>query len=135
MVSDQFSSQQIEFKKSFMLCAPATKEGAESTTTSTTSTTIVCTQDVKQCPDGSIVVRDPLNGCQFERCPGACDVDQDRRVYSSFCVETGCQCLATGVVDPDPTCENGTVICLIDPCTGMPSTPVCNAGVCEAVPN
>ncbi len=29
---------------------------------------VVCTQDVKECPDGSFVSRDPNNNCQFEPC-------------------------------------------------------------------
>ena len=32
---------------------------------------IVCTADVKQCPDGSTVSRNPARGCAFEPCPGA----------------------------------------------------------------
>jgi hypothetical protein len=31
---------------------------------------IVCTADVKQCPDGSYVSRDPDRGCAFRPCPG-----------------------------------------------------------------
>jgi hypothetical protein len=33
--------------------------------------TIVCPADVKQCPDGSYVSRNPGNGCIFDPCPGA----------------------------------------------------------------
>ena len=29
----------------------------------------LCTQDVKLCPDGSYVARDPENSCQFGPCP------------------------------------------------------------------
>jgi len=32
---------------------------------------IVCAADVKQCPDGSYVSRNPANGCAFDACPGA----------------------------------------------------------------
>ena len=32
---------------------------------------IVCAADVKQCPDGSYVSRNPANGCAFDLCPGA----------------------------------------------------------------
>jgi hypothetical protein len=32
---------------------------------------IFCTADVKQCPDGSFVSRNPANGCAFDPCPGA----------------------------------------------------------------
>ncbi|KXK27314.1 MAG: hypothetical protein TR69_WS6001000189 [candidate division WS6 bacterium OLB20] len=31
---------------------------------------LVCPQDMKTCPDGSLVARDPNNGCQFQACPG-----------------------------------------------------------------
>lgn len=30
----------------------------------------LCTADVKQCPDGSFVARDPAKNCQFKPCPG-----------------------------------------------------------------
>jgi len=32
---------------------------------------IFCAADVKQCPDGSFVSRNPANGCAFDPCPGA----------------------------------------------------------------
>jgi len=32
---------------------------------------IFCTADVRQCPDGSFVSRNPANGCAFDSCPGA----------------------------------------------------------------
>ncbi len=31
---------------------------------------IVCTADVQECPDGSFVGRDPMNGCEFKECDG-----------------------------------------------------------------
>jgi hypothetical protein len=31
---------------------------------------IVCPADVRQCPDGSYVSRDPARGCAFNACPG-----------------------------------------------------------------
>jgi hypothetical protein len=31
---------------------------------------IVCPADVKLCPDGSYVSRDPSRGCAFKPCPG-----------------------------------------------------------------
>lgn len=31
---------------------------------------IVCPADVKACPDGSFVSRNPDQGCAFARCPG-----------------------------------------------------------------
>ena len=32
---------------------------------------IMCTADVKTCPDGSFVSRNPNKGCAFAPCPGA----------------------------------------------------------------
>lgn len=32
---------------------------------------IVCAADVRQCPDGSTVSRNPARGCAFAPCPGA----------------------------------------------------------------
>jgi hypothetical protein len=32
---------------------------------------VVCPADVKQCPDGRFVGRNPDNGCTFDACPGA----------------------------------------------------------------
>jgi len=32
---------------------------------------IVCPADVRQCPDGRFVSRNPANGCAFDACPGA----------------------------------------------------------------
>ncbi|MBN2142432.1 hypothetical protein JW711_03810 [Candidatus Woesearchaeota archaeon] len=29
---------------------------------------VICAQDVKECPDGTFVSRDPENNCEFERC-------------------------------------------------------------------
>ena len=29
-----------------------------------------CAADVRQCPDGSFVSRDPAQGCAFKACPG-----------------------------------------------------------------
>ena len=31
---------------------------------------LMCTTDVKTCPDGSFVSRNPNKGCAFARCPG-----------------------------------------------------------------
>jgi hypothetical protein len=32
---------------------------------------IFCAADVKRCPDGSFVSRNPASGCAFDLCPGA----------------------------------------------------------------
>ena len=31
---------------------------------------LACTQEAKQCPDGSYVGRNPAKGCAFNPCPG-----------------------------------------------------------------
>lgn len=36
-----------------------------------------CTMDVKTCPDGSFVARDPANGCQFFECPVVAIIEND----------------------------------------------------------
>jgi hypothetical protein len=33
--------------------------------------TILCAADVRLCPDGSTVSRNPAKGCAFNACPGA----------------------------------------------------------------
>ena len=42
------------------------------TPTSSPTETIFCTADVKSCPDGSFVARDPNLGCAFPPCPEFC---------------------------------------------------------------
>lgn len=37
---------------------------------------VFCTQDVKECPDGSYVGRDPQNNCEFFSCPEAEEDDE-----------------------------------------------------------
>eukprot|EP00961_Rhodomonas_salina_P275019 3715605-Rhodomonas_salina.1 len=34
-----------------------------------------CPDDVRMCPDGSHVSRDPLNNCEFHKCPVVCSKD------------------------------------------------------------
>ena len=36
-----------------------------------------CTEDARVCPDGSVVVRDPNNNCEFDPCPEECSTDSD----------------------------------------------------------
>ena len=44
---------------------------------STNNSANICPSDAKRCPDGSSVVRDPNNNCEFLSCPGikACTKD------------------------------------------------------------
>ncbi len=58
----------------------------------------VCTADVKECPDGTFVGRDPNNGCQFRVCgvtpippePATCtDSDGGKDIYVKGIVSTG----------------------------------------------
>lgn len=42
----------------------------------------ICTMDVKECPDGSFVSRDPENNCKFKECesglkPAVCGQEPD----------------------------------------------------------
>ncbi|MBS3109792.1 hypothetical protein J4227_04660 [Candidatus Woesearchaeota archaeon] len=36
---------------------------------------VVCTEDARECPDGSFVIRDPNNNCEFYPCPEITTVD------------------------------------------------------------
>jgi hypothetical protein len=50
--------------------------------------TLNCSQDTMQCPDGSILSRDPNNACEFPACPGTSANDQQ----SNACGATeGCK--------------------------------------------
>lgn len=56
-----------------------------------------------------------------------CLVDADCRTISSYC--DGCQCLAAGVLDPDPSCHAALVACFVDPC--LHQQPACIGGLCR----
>jgi hypothetical protein len=61
--------------------------------------TVFCTQDVKECPDGSFVSRDPANGCTFFPCKQV------------FCTEDAKECPDGSVVSRDPNND-----CAFFPC-------------------
>ncbi len=42
-----------------------------STDSKETPTTQACTKEAKQCPDGTVVGRNPKNNCKFNACPKA----------------------------------------------------------------
>jgi hypothetical protein len=44
----------------------------------------------------------------------ACGAASGCRKFSDYC--GGCSCIALAVGDPAPTCDAGTVSCLVDPC-------------------
>ena len=82
--------------------------------------TLICTQDVMECEDGSFVSRDPLNNCKFEECPimKACTRDLfpcpdgtmvGRNAYNNCkffeCPNTGLVC-AADVME----CEDGSYV-------------------------
>ncbi len=50
----------------------------------------------------------------------ACTVPADCRTFSDYCGACACEVLAAGA--PDPTCDAGTISCLVDPCQGMTAT-------------
>jgi hypothetical protein len=56
-----------------------------------------------------------------------CTVDTDCRTVSSYC--DGCQCLALGATEPDPSCHATIVACFVDPC--IAKQPVCLKGLCR----
>lgn len=69
---------------------------------------VVCTQEAKQCPDGSYVSRTGPN-CEFAKCPifTQCKVDTD-------CPQTTCSSLAT--VDSVTTCLGSLTKCVEGKC-------------------
>jgi len=74
---------------------------------------IRCTQEVKECPDGSYVGRDPDNNCQFETCPipdisdpDPCAVAIDEKPNGCSCVTNSAYC-KSGYCNPDTKkCDN-----------------------------
>jgi hypothetical protein len=42
------------------------------------------------------------------------------RTFSNYC--GGCTCQALGTGEPNPTCDGGTVTCLLDPCQSHSAT-------------
>jgi len=108
LVTDQFGTRTLEKFKAQLLCTPAVKGLPPTTTTTTTTTTLpICTADEKLCPDGTTVVRDPTNSCEFFPCP---------------CVQYGIDCPV--VLCPALTCSDGVTqygclgVCYQDPVTG-----------------
>ncbi len=55
-----------------------------------------------------------------------CTDDSGCRAISSYC--DGCQCLAAGTLDPEPSCHAAMVYCILDPCHHQ--HPACVNGVC-----
>lgn len=122
LVTDQFGTRTIKDFKTDMLCVPAVKGVPTTTTTSTSTTTttlppVVCTDDVFQCVDGTVVSRDPDNDCEFFRCP---------------CDNADCSLLKCAVtVCPDNVTFYGcTGECYEDPNTGEDSC-VTPPSVCD----
>lgn len=61
---------------------------------------------------------------------GACQLDQDCRLFDDMC--TGCDCRALAQGDPNPTCPTQGVQCLVQPCAGKRAA--CEAGQCVVRP-
>ena len=89
----------------------------------------VCTDDAKQCQDGSFVGRDSNNNCEFHPCPdpcdGACKFNQDCLLKNVITCPEGMVCPPTVVCVDKPCnkkCPKGDVCelivapCLIPPC-------------------
>ena len=59
--------------------------------------------DMKQCPDGSFVIRDPQQDCHFKACP---DPDQQKEP-TMYCTQDVAQCADGSYVgrDPNNNCE------------------------------
>lgn len=43
---------------------------------------VICTEDAKVCEDGSVVVRNPNNNCEFDLCPGEETIIEDETPFS-----------------------------------------------------
>jgi hypothetical protein len=55
--------------------------------------------------------------------PGECTTAADCRLFSSAC--GSCECIPLAKSEPDPTCNEPMVNCLIDPCQGK--KPACSS--------
>ncbi|MDP7323261.1 MAG: hypothetical protein QF632_00710 [Candidatus Woesearchaeota archaeon] len=109
---------------------------------------LACLADVKQCPNGEYVSRDPNNNCEFFPCPVSavtcpvdCECDSEGNVIECSGVTTqcedytystcprGCQqvCTPSSCSEPD---ENGNVICTSD-CDG-PRSCISDTTACTA---
>jgi hypothetical protein len=50
------------------------------------------------------------------------------RLFSVYCNTAPCTCVSLASTEPDPTCDAGTVSCVVDPCSNK--TAVCTANGC-----
>eukprot|EP01138_Halocafeteria_seosinensis_P006053 gb/GECG01006187.1/.p1 GENE.gb/GECG01006187.1/~~gb/GECG01006187.1/.p1 ORF type:complete len:157 (+),score=24.66 gb/GECG01006187.1/:1-471(+) len=62
----------LAFTNALVLCLLALQVNGESD--------IMCTEDARQCGDGSAVRRDPENNCEFRRCPEDKSADNKRQL-------------------------------------------------------
>jgi hypothetical protein len=127
LASDQFNSYQLTLKKSFLLCAPARKDTATtsttvettSTTVETTSTTIITTSTTLPCgvvdtPSGEVCDGDCppglvcLNNVSPTAPPGVVDCTCVDPNLDCFQADTCTQGLCRGV---DERCVNGETGC------------------------
>eukprot|EP00546_Thalassionema_frauenfeldii_P004322 CAMPEP_0178911546 /NCGR_PEP_ID=MMETSP0786-20121207/9760_1 /TAXON_ID=186022 /ORGANISM="Thalassionema frauenfeldii, Strain CCMP 1798" /LENGTH=681 /DNA_ID=CAMNT_0020584015 /DNA_START=360 /DNA_END=2405 /DNA_ORIENTATION=- len=70
--------------------------------------TTFCTKDVRTCPDGSYVGRDPSNGCEFDPCPDKEEVSPGKEEEEEVgCTEDARECPDGTIVvrDPDNDCK------------------------------
>ena len=49
-----------------------------------------CTADVFQCPDGSVVERDPANNCEFFECPACINPETGQPAQPVVCIQDPC---------------------------------------------
>ncbi len=88
-----------------------------------------CTQEAKQCPDGSYVGRTGPN-CEFTACPATvtqCNTDSDCKLISN-----GCTCAAIPSSDPRTSLDSNGQVCIWNDCFGpkVPVTAVCRQNKC-----
>lgn len=75
---------------------------------------LVCASDVKSCPDGQEVSRDPTNDCEYYSCGGKLDGDNDTDPITHSCATDIQRCYDNTFVSRDPD-----MCCLFEPCPNL----------------
>jgi hypothetical protein len=61
-----------------------------------------------------------------------CNASAQCKLFSSYCANAPCQCIALNVNEKDPVCQGGQVPCTIDPCLNKQAA--CVNGACVIAP-
>lgn len=101
-----------------------------------TTNPTVCTQEAKQCPDGSYVTRDSNNNCQFKDCPTAaqsqvgCAYKNPNCTAIQDCVDNICV-LKSGCLFSNPDCPTGTTCSSSGQCANSTTNSTQNLTGCQ----